>query len=311
MKILVITRVWSFIDDTIDEWLKRGDTVDKKSEYKKEDAEDADILFFEFIDKSLADASNCPVGSKKKIVARLHRCEYYLGMIGRLPINWDNVDTLIVTGWYFYNKIINGPEKKRIGDKTKIIHIRYGVNDKKFTFRARLPQGKKATVGWLAKGYDLRKDPIKALSCFYALMKKYPETDWEFIMAAGGGARGIPEYKDYLFRNYPELAAKVTMLRWQGDVNGFMENFDYFLNTSNNESFCYVIAEACLKGIKPLIYNFESADLIWPKEWLFFSDQEMFNIMETHYESIYYRKYILSNFSLEEVVKNFDEVFNG
>ena len=311
MKILVVTRVWSFIDDTIDEWVKRGDTVVKKSEYNKEDAENADVLFFEFIDKSLAVASNCPVGSKKKIVARLHRCEYYLNMLLKLPIDWDKVDTLIITSKYFYDKIIAGPEKKKIGDKTKIVHIRYGVDDKKFVFKSRLPQGKKATVGWLAKGYDLRKDPIKALSCFYALMKKYPETDWEFIMAAGGGARGIPEYKNYLFKSYPELASKVTMLRWQSDVNSFMENFDYFLNTSNNESFCYVIAEACLKGIKPLIYNFEPAYTIWPKEWIFFSDQEMFDIMESPYESEKYRQYVLGEYSLDAVVKNFDEVFNG
>ena len=311
MKILVITRVWSFIDDTIDVWRKRGDTVVKHYEYNAELAKNADIIFFEFIDPNMEKASKCPIGSKKKIIGRLHRCEYYLGMIGRLPINWNNVDTLIITGKYFYDLILAGPEKRKIGDHTKIVHIPYGVSDTKFTFRPRLPRGKKATIGWLAKGYTWRKDPIKALSCFYAILKKYPEIDWEFIMAAGGGDRGVPEYKDYLMKNYPELSQRVTMHRGQSDVNSYMENFDYFLNTSNNESFCYVIAEACLKGIKPLIYNFESADQLWPKDWTFFCDNEMFDIMEKPYESEKYRQYILDNYSLQKVVQNFDEVFNG
>jgi len=317
MKILVITRVWSFIEDTIKVWEARGDTVIKHHEYKAEMARDVDIIFFEFIDPNIAKASTCPIGSKKKIIGRLHRCEYYLGMIGRLPVDWKNVDTLIITGKYFYDKILAGPEKVRIGNNTKIVHIPYGVSDTKFTFRKRESANgriqslsKKIVIGWLAKGYTWRKDPIKALSCFYAILKKYPRYDFEFVMAAAGGDRGIPDYKDYLMKNYPELSQRVVMHRGQADVNGYMENFDYFLNTSNNESFCYVIAEACLKGIKPLIYNFESADQLWPKDWTFFCDTEMINILEAPYESMKYRQYIIDNYSLDAVVKNFDEVFD-
>jgi len=314
MKILVVTRVWSFMQDTIDVWKARGDIVIKAPYYNPELAKNVDIIFFEFIDPEMEKASNCPIGSKKKIIGRLHRIEYYMGMIGRLKINWDNVDKLIITGKYFYDLIINGPEMGKIKDKSKVVHIPYGVNEKKFTFKDRglieHKEGDTITVGWLAKNYDARKNPIKALSCFYAILNAAPQYNWQFVMAAHGGDRGIPEYKEYLFKNYPELAKRVIMHRGQSDVNAYMESFDYFLNTSINESFCYVIAEACLKGIKPLIYNFESCDQLWPKDWTFFCDNEMLDIMEAPYESAKYRQYVLGNYSLDAVVKNFDEVFN-
>lgn len=323
MNILVVTRVWSFIDDLIDIWEKRGDTVYKIPHYDlggKALAEKSDVIFCEFIDQELGKVSRCPVASKKKIVARLHRCEYYLGMLPKANADWSKIDTLIITGKYFYDLITKGPLMNVIGNHTKVVHYGYGISKDKFTFRKRNSifdpmivsyAYEPIKIGWLAKNYSWRKDPIKALSCFHAIINRYPGRMFELHMAAGGGDRGISEYIEYLFSTHPELIDKIKINRWQADVNAFLEPMDFFLNTSNNESFCCVIAEACMKGIKPLIYDFESADRIWPREWTFFSDQEMFDIIEAPYESEEYRQYIIDNYSLEQEVKNIDEVFYG
>jgi hypothetical protein len=315
MKIYVVTRVWSFIEDTINIWKYRGDTVIKSHAYDKELAKKADIIFFEFIDEQLLFATLCPIGKTKIIIARLHRIEYYLNIIGKLTranINWDAVNYLIITGEYFYKKIISGIEKKFIGNKCNIVHYRYGVDEIKYTFKERkgIRFENSAKIGWLAKNYDSRKNPIKALSCFKAIDDKYSNRNFktEFYMAAGGGTRHIDGYWDYLRLSQDFVRNRVIKNRWQGNVNNYLEPMNYFLNTSSNESFCFVIAEACLKGIKPLIWDFEPANTIWPREWTFFTDQEMFDIMESSYDSKKYREYIIDNFSIAQQIKNFDKL---
>lgn len=316
MKIYVVTRVWSFIQDTIKIWESRGDTVIRYHVYDPEFAKKADIIFFEFIDEQLSIATLCPIGKTKIIIARLHRIEYYLNIIGKLTragIDWNAVNHLIVTGEYFYKKIVSGIEKRLIGNKCNIVHYRYGVDETKYTFKERdgIHFKNFAKIGWLAKNYDSRKDPIKALSCFKAIYDKYSEyCVIEYYMAAGGGVRAIDNYWNYLRFSQP-FVNKVIKNRWQSDVNSYLEPFNYFLNTSTNESFCFVIAEACLKGIKPLIWDFEPADTIWPKKWTFFTDQEMFGIMESSYESKKYREYIIDNFSLAKQIENFDKLIKG
>lgn len=315
MKILVITRVWSFMNHTIERWEKRGDIVLKSHVYDKELAKKSDIIFFEFIDEQLSFATLCPIGKTKTIIARLHRIEYYLNMIGKLTragINWDVVNHLIITGEYFHKKIVAGIEKKLIGNKCNIVHYRYGVDETKYTFKERNGIRFKniAKIGWLAKNYDGRKDPIKALSCFKAIDDKYSSRNFktEFHMAAGGGIRYIDGYWDYLRSSQDFVINRVIKNRWQSNVNNYLEPMNYFLNTSINESFCFVIAEACLKGIKPLIWDFEPANTIWPREWTFFTDQEMFDIIESSYDSKKYREYIIDNFSIEQQIKNFDNL---
>ena len=316
MKILVITRIWSFIQDTINIWRSRGDTVFTSSFYDPVLAKKADIIFFEFIDPELSKATRCLIGSKKIIIARLHRIEYYMGMLAKLTrdgINWDAVNHLIITGDYFYKKIINGLEKKFIGNKCNILHLRYGIDENRYTFRKRdftIATHGNFIIGWLAKNYDSRKNPIKAISAFKAIRNRYDQKicNFKLIMAAGGGDRGVDRYWEYLRSSQPEIHKHITKLRWQNDVNSFLEPMDYFLNTSINESFCFVIAEACLKGIKPLIWDFEPANTIWPREWTFFTDEEMFKIIEAPYESEKYRQYIIDNFSIKVQVKNFDKL---
>ena len=137
MKILVVTRVWSFIDDTIDEWKKRGDTVYKSPVYEPELAKKVDIIFFEFVDQQLGRCTQCPVGSKKRIFARLHRIEYYMNLIRRCGADWSKVEALIVTGEYYYNKIMTGSDHDILFPKTRVLHIKYGVDDGRYTFRDR------------------------------------------------------------------------------------------------------------------------------------------------------------------------------
>ncbi len=313
MKILIVTRVWSFIDDAVEVWRKKGYTILKSPVYNPELAKQVDVLFFDFIDPQIGLATHCPIGSKKKIIGRLHRCEYYLGMIPKAKADWSKIDTLVITSKYYYDLITNHqPLMAIIGKKTKIVHHGYGISRDKFKYRERDVllgvKDKPVKIGWLAKNYAWRKDPIKALSCFRAIMRHYPESNWELHMAAGGGDRGVPDYWKYLDKVYPELKEKVIVNRWQPDVNKFLAPMDFFLNTSMNESFCCVIAEAAMKGIKPLVWDFESASYVWPRDWTFFSDEEMFQILESPYESAKYRQYIIDNYSLEQEMINLEGV---
>jgi len=258
----------------------------------------------------MAKATQCPIGRTKVIIGRLHRCEYYLGALGKFSFDWSRVQALIITGEYFYKKLQERPG----GHLNKMIFQPYGVNEKRYTFRDRKKSFPSSyNVAWLAKSFDYRKAPIQGISCFKALSDKYESEheEWRFYMAAGRSERGIDFYRKYLLDRRPELTEKITMYRWQDDVNSWLEPMDVFLNTSINESFCFVIAEACLKGIKPLIWDFESADHVWPKEWLFFTDNEMFNIMGKPYRSKEYRDFIIDNYSLQKQIKAFDKIMKG
>ena len=306
MKILVVTRITSFITDMMDDWRdKKGYEVKLIPEYNEADVTWADVIICDFVDNRLQSVAEHPLAHKKIVIGRLHRVEWYKGQ-PRAGLKWENVNYLVFTGKYFLD-MFNQSARKNMIKNCKAIHIPYGIDLEKFNFKERKPG---LNIAWVAKSYWARKDPARAISLVYAL-RKHSNKDYQLHMAGAGGDRGMQDYIRYLKSVRPELNEFVHECGYHGDINAFLEDKDFALVTSINESFCYAVGEPMAKGIKTILWDFEPADTIWPREYTIFSDQEFFDLIEGPYESAKYRQYIKDNYSLEAEIEEFERLLSS
>ena len=83
-----------------------------------------------------------------------------------------------------------------------------------------------------------------------------------------------------------------------------LEDKNYILSTSIHESFGYNIAEAMVKGIKPVIYNFPYSKEIWDQKYLFNTiDEAVSLITEDNYVSYEYRDFVEKRYSLKKEIE--------
>jgi len=153
MKILVVTRITSFITDMMDDWRdKKGYEVKLIPEYNEEDVTWADVIICDFVDNRLQSVAEHPLAHKKIVIGRLHRVEWYKGQ-PRAGLKWENVNYLVFTGKYFLEMFNQSARKNMIKD-CKAIHIPYGIDLEKFNFKER-KHG--LNIAWVAKSYWARK----------------------------------------------------------------------------------------------------------------------------------------------------------
>ena len=74
---------------------------------------------------------------------------------------------------------------------------------------------------------------------------------------------------------------------------------DYIVSPSIVESFGYSIAEAMLKGIKPLIRDRQGAREMWPEECVWRDVGDFEALLQGPYDSARYRDWVLDRYSLE------------
>jgi glycosyltransferase involved in cell wall biosynthesis len=101
------------------------------------------------------------------------------------------------------------------------------------------------------------------------------------------------------------------MVPRQESLNAWMENIDYIISTSTLESFSYVVGEAMAKGIKPLIYNWEGASDIWPKELIWNDINELGKLLETNYNSPMYKQWVEDHYSVEKQYETVAKLIEG
>ena len=91
-----------------------------------------------------------------------------------------------------------------------------------------------------------------------------------------------------------------------------MDGIDYLISPSISESFSYVIAEAMLKGIKPVIYDRDGAEDIWSPLLVYNNVDDAVNMIlpNSDYDSLYYRR-LAEKYSLEHQMKIIKPILKG
>ena len=237
----------------------------------------ADVAWFEWCDNNLIEWTQYEWDVP--IICRLHSYEAFSDMPSN--VNWSRVDHLI-----FVAEHIRALFFKKWPDlygKLQTSVMPNGVNPESLTFRER---GHGNKVGYL--GYLNGKKGVSYLT-EAAIM--YPEM--EFHIA---GQFQDP-HLEYDFKNTIAELHNVWFYGWipKEQKDNWLEDMDYILSPSVVESFGYSIAEAMLKGIKPLVRKRPGA--IWKETWR--TVAELGPMFTNGYDSTAYRDHILKNHGIQ------------
>ncbi len=82
------------------------------------------------------------------------------------------------------------------------------------------------------------------------------------------------------FERKPELAGRVHFEPWGNDVARFNAGLDVILSPSDSESFHYALADGVLSGAFPVVWNWPSAEEVYPAEWIVSEDQAVARVLE-------------------------------
>ncbi|WP_226678953.1 FkbM family methyltransferase [Mesobacillus jeotgali] len=250
----------------------------------------ADICWFEWCDDLVAYGSNLDIAKQRKVICRIHGYEVYTDNVDR--VNWENVDKLILISEPL--KDFLELRKPEIFNRVSTDIIPNGINLEKYNYRKREKGFNIAFVGSLVY--------IKNPSMLLEILKSLVEVDKRYKLYIAG-VYHEPVIELYMNHQVKELGLEDNYFYegYQPDINTWLEDKDYLLAASYNESFGFYIAEAMAKGIKPIIHNFPFAKKNWPIEYLYNTVHEAVEMIRNdEYISASYRTFIEKNYSLDK-----------
>lgn len=259
---------------------------------------DADVYWFDFVDNNLIVASkeNKELLKSKKVIARLHAVEAYMGFYRQ--VDWTCVTDLIYVSEHLKEKCSDVVYP----DNCKIHVIHNGVDLDRFSFAIRNNE----THNF---GYVGNIVPQKGLLTFLHYFSEVKRTlkDAKFYLAGLSRMHGREgEYWEHLKKTigdvYEEGPTEDTN-KWLDD-----KKINWLVQPSYAESFSLIIGEAMAKGIKPLINDFWGSRGLWPEDLIYKNFREFAVIMVKKYESQTYRDWVGKRYSLKEQIKKVEEI---
>lgn len=255
----------------------------------------ADILWFDFADNNLivATKENAEFLKSKKVIARLHAVEAYMGFYKQ--IDWSCVNHLIFVSEHMKRKCADADYKKC---QLHVIHN--GIDLKKFTFNHYpYPENVFGYVGNIV--------PQKGLLSFIQTFDHLRKTqNAKFYLAGLSRMQGREgEYWEY-------MKTKIGGVYEEGpveDVNAWLDakKVRYLIQPSYSESFSIIVAEAMAKGIKPLINNYVGAEDLWPNDLIYQNPFDLVAKMKT-YSTNYYREWVTQRYDIDKQVGKIKEL---
>ena len=138
----------------------------------------------------------------------------------------------------------------------------------------------------------------------FTLKKSFEPTYKIAYVGYSGHLKGLDEVPK-IRQKFKEIDSRYEIFYALGDVNNmneWLEDKDYLVMPSSYETFCYAVAEALAKGIKPLIAKWPGAERIWGDEfWL-----DDFNLEREEPE--YYRHIIESRYNEKRMIEEISEI---
>lgn len=258
-----------------------------------------DVIWVEWASNEAVAASYLKNPSKKLFI-RLHRFEAFEPY--PFLINWENVDKVVFVS-NFMKEVLKDRGIKISSEKSKVIYN--GVDLDRFDFKQR-ENG--YNIGWVA-GIIPRKNLHMGLE----IIRKLVEKDERYVLHVAG------DFSDLIYERYIKHLIKVANIEknvilygWVDDMAKWWDDKNYLLSTSMHEGHPYNIMEGMAKGIKPIIHNFDGAEELYDKQFLFSNvDEAAEKIITGEYNSSYYREYVeKKGWTLEKQIEEFKRVIN-
>jgi glycosyltransferase involved in cell wall biosynthesis len=268
----------------------------------------SDILWFEWCNELMLYAlANFPT-RHAKVICRLHSYEAFTDMPGQ-P-DWSKVDHLILVNesvkdilrtMGFWDKIQNSCETHIIPNLVKTED--YDLAD---------ILEKRDKIAYLGH-INYKKDS----SLIFPIMEKVLERKLPHRLFSAGEHQDL-RYK-VMFDRYMETVSPPNIVfdGHQKEVNLWLKDKKYSLNTSLFESFNYGIAESMLTGAIPLVRNWLGSDLAYPNIHTWNTVQECVNLIE-EFESLGLeekrkvqaanRQFIIDTYDFNKVIPRIEEL---
>ncbi len=279
---------FTFLSDIRDR-LAQKYNVATSVKYQAEYAKWGDIVWFEWCNQNVVEATSLDKPKNQKWIVRLHGFEL-INKARLMHLDWSKVDALVFVAQHVKQHFM---ETQWLPESTKSVVIHNGVNMPMWSF-ARREFSKSKNIGIIGMLTD-KKGPLLLAKVIRRFAKVHPE--YKFLLRLD-----VPrdvninvkmlEYELRGLKNY-EWVPRVE------SINSWMENLKFLISTSILESFSYVVAEAMAKGIKPLIHDFRGSRNLWPEELIWRDMDELDKVLEGNYDSKKYRMWIDKRYSLD------------
>lgn len=255
--------------------------------------EEADVYWFDFCDNNLivATRENKDELASKKVIARLHAVEYYMGFHN--SIDWTCVDHLIFVSDHL-KRMCNIPAEAVY---QHVIHN--GIDLSKLTFQERKP-GK-------VIGYAGNIVPTKGILPMFHYFKQLLNLDSAYTLKMVGLNRFHGREGEYYNFYKTKLGERIMEAGETESINNWLNGIDYLWQPSLTESFSLIVGEAMAKGIKPIINDFYGAKELWPSSLIYDDFDSFYRILKDPYESMNYRDYV-GRYSLDKQMEKIKEL---
>lgn len=251
-----------FVKPLAADWRDKGHNVRMNPNYSIWPDFKPDLIFFEFCNNNLVQFTR-RFPKECRVVGRFHAVEYRMGY--HRTIDWTKVDDLIFVSDLYRA----GCEKEAVID-TNIHTVNNGVDLKMFTLKKSFePTYKLAFVGHLQDS--------KGIADLDSWVEKFKTIDSRYTLEIAAGE--IP---------YSEM-------------NAWLEDKDYLIHPSRSESFCYAVAEALAKGIRPLIHN-------WPGSAKTFGAEFFYSNWNLKQDPVRFRKIIEDRYDQDRMIKEINDI---
>lgn len=311
-----------FTEDMERYWIAQGHEVRMDRYYNPQNAEWADVVWFETCDNNLCSATNPGQAilddaanyqpwdlhdmdlTHKKIVVRAIDIEVWQGHFA--ASHWDVVNDLIFIAPHIRN-LVDPDTLPKVHEGLKIHTIPCGVDLNRWTFKERKPGFDIAVVSekWSSKGtHEILQIALKLkqIDPRYKIhwLGQRSDSNWEYA------------YFDEFVEHHKLNIEFTNILNDGSTVDDFLEGKNYLLHGSIKEGFSYATAEAMAKGIRPIIHRFYGADALWPGITWDSIDEAIDMITDGTYDSASYRQYLIDHgYTLPQMMEKFDAIINN
>lgn len=281
-----------FIQPIIDRLVQKGYECQLYNNWHKD--EDASILWFDFADQNLISATKDDAAFlvDRQVITRLHAVEYYMGF--HHAVDWVLVDDLIFVSEHM-QRMCN--QEGELLVKQHVIHN--GLDLDSLTFKERGNGFNIAYAGNIV--------PAKGILTMFHYFRELLNKDGRYRLKMAGlnrfSARDLEYYRHYT-KDLP-----ITETDEVGDISEWLEDVNYLWQPSHAESFSLIVGEAMAKGIKPLVNGFYGAEELWPKENVYKSFSQFYDIIQAPYESAKYREFA-TRYSLDKEMEQIETIIS-
>ena len=313
-----------FCQDIYNHWVEAGHEVKFERGTSEYLAQWADIYYIDWWDGNLnylwklyngvEGVSRTPDWNndkKPKVIVRAIDWDVWCSYVPQSKEYTDFVDKAICIAPHMEKRLRENGDfgsPGEAGDKLKLIIP--GVNLDKFPLKTTKTDG--FQVGMVLGDMWWYKNHMGGLDIFRILAKSDPR--WHLHIR---GQHEPGQYNPVMYEHYIEsrqLKDRVTLWGSFGEMNEFYEKLDYLLHPGMKESFCYAVAEAMCKGIKPVVNHFYGAcadipdqENIWG-HWMLYDDHsEAVKMFDGDIEPEKYRNIIKEHYPLDRMLKEIDE----